>query len=289
MTSIASTDASSVASSSVITSIDDALKEKIAEMLTAASVNIAGPDNYDGEKWKEALYKNFIRVETSKSKKSSFNLFRSMMKFQTGADSSFDDVVAEIWEYDKRAKWDAQMAGGRMLLKTPVLVKGIQKDNDLVEVNVSRYNTIAALGGFVKPRVFTDLIVTINPEEKKGKEKATEREIMSTSIAWDIKKNKATGESIGLTDSAVAFIGEEKGMVRATNLLGGCLRIRMKSVTEKEGEQRKIFHVNMVGLTDLGGWLPSSVINTQSATAFHDIFKSFCDKIGGKLLDLDEE
>ena len=94
------------------------------------------------------------------------------------ANVPFDVFVSEIWEYDKRAKWDPQMQGGRMLKSksieftlNDVLDSSFNNDyENKVTANMTRYNTNSALGGIVKPRVFTDAVVTVIPKIKEAKQ-----------------------------------------------------------------------------------------------------------------------
>lgn len=235
--------------------------------------------NFQGCPWKTIVAKDGIKVESSPSSSSDFNLFRSTMLIECDSSRDIEDFVDAMHDFDRRITWDKQIRFGRRLLRPrPIRFSpkhhnnDINNDDDALLVDIIRYATNPAAGGLIKSRLFTDVKVS----------KRTNTDYLSASMAWDSENHSA----LGLPEKDAEPNHDEKGMVVATNMLGSCMRVSMMPEKQDgdDDSRHRVFEVTAVGFTNPGGFIPSNLVNSQSAKAFHKCFQRYAKHLGGRIV-----
>jgi hypothetical protein len=136
-------------------------------------------------------------------------------------------------------------------------------------VAVKRYTTHAAVGGAISGRVFTDVYFDLEATaaHPSGASEAAPV-LLSATAAY-----KGEEPWAALTD-------EERALERGYNFPGGGLLV---TVAPEETLQPDRTHTTYLlvtlGHTDIGGWIPRSVVNGASAKAYADILKGVAEAL----------
>lgn len=248
----------------------------LQETLQAARDNCTSSSN---KEWNQVLCKNHVRVESRASNASKFRLFKSTTRLRLPAENQmpFQDFVDAFCDYDARGRWDGNLLKGRVLAPPVKVALG----EETVRVSVVRYSTAAAMGGIVSPRIFTDLMVYEGEEEEEPKDR-----LFVASVSCDDAFLAAHADRLRISPQDLVLDEKEQKMVRATNLQGGCLEFCLESDSNHE-DGSQVYSIVMIGFTDIGGWLSSTIVNAASANAFSTIALNFCRHVGGTTIPLD--
>ena len=236
--------------------------------MIAINTDLNAAENAAGHPWSLEIDRDGARVWSSASGVSSARLFRvSIVLDVDGLD--LHECMFWLSLYERRRRYDDSLTSTRYIRKFD------EKNGS--QFDVVRYTTKTEAGGLISPRVFTDVRVFF-PERTPG------NEVFGASVAFDGKKtplpshfSEGSGDGRQSFASPLALSANEARCTAACNLPGG--GIRMTKIKGNDGGAFRV-RVTMTGLSELGGWLPTSIVNSATTSVFHKIATSFARQLG---------
>jgi hypothetical protein len=216
-------------------------ERRLQDGLQKALINLDGGDgknNSEGKPWKQQQDSDGIKVWNSELPGESCKRWRCETVVKA---PSIQALLEELFNFDVRAGpngWDSAVKEGKVL----AVFKG---DN----YSLARMSTNAAAGGAVSSREFIDIRAKY---VGGGHPACPEGGALITNVGLEPKKDKSW---------LPAMPSEDKNLVLGKSLPGGGVRI--SPVAGQPG----LFKYEMVTNMSLGGWLPSSVINSATGGA----------------------
>ena len=159
------------------------------------------------------------------------------------------EQVANCMQQENRSKWDAQV-------NEPIYLSRFK--GDAASVDVIGYATASAAAGLISGRSFIDLRITKHIDGEAGG-------VVSSSVAAPVGSDAelaACGAAEWLPNA------DRRRLVRARNLPGGGCSLRRR----KLDDVRLVTDLIMISATEIGGRLPSYIVNRATAGALRDIF-----------------
>lgn len=200
----------------------------------------------------------WTKAKVAKSKNGAKVLMRPMpgtSSYQVRAEMKMRNVTAEQFAdalmYENRIQWDPAIKDFEYLRR----FAGGTFDGIPTDVDVVAYRTSPGAGGLVSSRGFVD--VRVRTQRKNGI-------LMISSFEAPLAGDVATEtRAPDYFQRAV----DAKGIVRARNLAGS--GTRLTEIRQKSNDV--VLDICMVTASDLGGMLPSAIVNPAVASAFHEI------------------
>eukprot|EP01065_Artemidia_motanka_P012828 TRINITY_DN17084_c2_g1_i1.p1 TRINITY_DN17084_c2_g1~~TRINITY_DN17084_c2_g1_i1.p1 ORF type:complete len:329 (+),score=76.35 TRINITY_DN17084_c2_g1_i1:57-1043(+) len=165
-------------------------------------------------------------------------------------------VFENLVLYERKLQWDTSTVGWGGYIKR---YKG---PSDAEAIDVEAFTTLPAGGGAISSRLFVDVRYTRwNPDGS----------IVSTAAAVNDAPGKLDCADAGVREACVlpkvaAVVAKTKGLTIGRNVGGGVL-------LKPEGRG---VHLLMTSLTDIGGWLPTGLVNGATGAAMASVAKGLC-------------
>ena len=211
--------------------------------------------NADGNPWKLERNTGNIIVRYSTSNANTCRIFH--VQFRVKIPKSFDlnIFISNLMDMPKRVSWDKSIKSAKthstydLAMEKDVKLK--KETGSHVTYELSEYTTASAAGGLVSPRWFLDA-----------------RKFLTT--------KDGTASCFTVDASASGLVEPQSGHVVAKNYNGGASRIRRIKTLEDGFE---IWQSDSVAHCNIGGWLPTSIVNRETGGAMAGTYESMLLKL----------
>jgi hypothetical protein len=186
----------------------------------------------------------------------------------------------EVLQYEQRRKWDKTLASCRVLkmFSLPIVTAAGDWGHERhgwvvgrdVGVTIKRYTTHAAVGGAISGRVFTDAYFDLEATAVHPSGGSVPV-LLSATVAYK-------GE-----EPWAALEGDERLLERGCNFGGSGLLVTVApEETLLPDRTHTTFLLVTLGHTDIGGWIPRSVVNGATGKAYADILRGVAEALLSK-------
>ena len=219
---------------------------EIIDALTACEGALHSLLPLEGGNWKPSKASKGGRVWTQAAKGTKALRFRAAIIIQS--DDDLQLITSQLSDFSKRLKWDSALASGETVC---------QYANG---VSICSYTTQPAAAGVIKPRLFVDC---------RRFYTRSDGACVDTRVHW------------GGADDQVAT----KGYVRGANLPGGGLLVEHVQAGGDPNQPKQLVRVTMVAHTEIGGWLPASLVNASTAGVLLELLQGMALHCGGAVVE----
>jgi len=217
----------------------------LAQCLSSFEASLNPQTNADGKPWILVNEANGIKIWQSDIPKLSCKRW----KVETEIVGTRDAIFAELNDYANRPKWDSTLASGGVLKSYTTGLDG--------HAEVSLYYTAPAAGGAVSSREFADLGLII-------KHANGGISYINASLQPELRRH-------------IPSIPKAVKGVRGFTQPGSGMRITPLAC--EAGKEPTRFKYTLVNAIELGGWLPSSLINSATTQALTDGTRTMCEHL----------
>ena len=268
--------------------LEEYVAPEALRMTIAANTDLDSRINAAGHRWSLDLDRGGAKVWSSASGVSSARLFRVSIVLEITCETPWALDLHECMRwlslYERRRFYDDSLTSTRYLRR--------YDERNGAQMDVVRYTTKTEAGGLISPRVFTDVRVFF-PERGAAPGRLGTTEVFGASVFFDEKKTPlpphrsegtgdATGDATGEGSfaSPVKLSAHEARCTAARNLPGGGIRM-VATFGERAGSDSSFqLRMTMTALSELGGWLPTSIVNSATTSVFKNIAVSFAAHLG---------
>eukprot|EP01062_Namystynia_karyoxenos_P003125 TRINITY_DN11098_c0_g1_i1.p1 TRINITY_DN11098_c0_g1~~TRINITY_DN11098_c0_g1_i1.p1 ORF type:complete len:238 (+),score=58.38 TRINITY_DN11098_c0_g1_i1:85-798(+) len=212
-----------------------AMAERLAGAAKTFEGNLGEEANAFGEKWRTDKNKDGAVAESSSVPGSSARCFRAWVevrcpKAKPGERGCAERLMDLITDYAKRPQWDSGIASG-------TVEQRYQGGEEVIAVSTT--------GSTISPRWWRDC---------RKRWTQPDGSVRNITCAWDEGDPKAP-----------------KGLVKGVNHPGGGSAVLRCPKDSKPGpDGSECWRAVMVGHSDIGGWVPTSVVNAASSGGYHN-------------------
>jgi hypothetical protein len=212
----------------------DALVESL-DASEALFLSLLPPDG-----WQPVFSSGGISVCSRPAEGSRTRRYRVDMRLEGVTAPIAGRIVDELVSYERRLVWDSGISSTRTMRRF---------EADRAEVIA--FTTHAVMGGLIPPRIFVDC--------RRTTVDAQDGSVLACAVNW--KED----------DELIAQLA--RGHVRGCNQAGGGILIAPAAKGRGDASAEAEWVLTMAGCADIGGWVPTNLVNEGTKSAFLSIFR----------------